>query len=73
MEGNQQQVKKHKEKLINTMNTVMEEMETELTFASFTRTIDTQIADSHRYERLKEEERNLTQDIQETTARYKKL
>ncbi len=51
----------------------MEEMETELTFASFSRTIDTQIADSHRYERLKEEERQLTQDIQETTARYKKL
>ena len=55
------------------MQTVMEEMENELSFASFTRTIDAQIADSHRYERLKEEERDLTQQIQETTARYKKL
>ena len=48
-------------------------MEGELTFSNFGRIISEQIAESHRYERLKEDERELTQDIQETTAKYKKL
>ncbi len=51
----------------------MEEMENDLSFAVFTKNIDNQIADSHRYEMLKEEERKLTQEIQETTAKQKKL
>jgi hypothetical protein len=44
-----------------------------LTFNAFMRHIEEQIADSHKYEKLKEDERELTQQIQETTAKYKKL
>ena len=73
VEGNQQQVRNHKKELIKTTQNVVEEMMQELAFSAFTRTIDAQIADSHRYEKLKEDERQLTQEIQETTTKYKKL
>ena len=73
MEGNQQQVRKHKTDLVKTTGEVLEEMQRELSFSNFTRTIEEQIENSHKYERLKEEERQLTQDIQETSAKYKKL
>ena len=73
MEGNQNHVRKHKTELIKTSQNVMEEMMNELTFAAFTRTIDEEMAKSHLYEKLKEQERDLTQEIQETTVKYKKL
>ncbi len=51
----------------------MEEMETELTFASFARNIDTQMADSKKSALLKEEERKLNKEISDTTRQYKEL
>ena len=66
------QVRKHKQDLIKTTQNVIEEMETELSYSRFTSDITDQIAKSHDYERLKEEERVLTQEIQETTSKLKK-
>ena len=48
-------------------------METDLLYTKFNASVDSMIAESHEYERLKEEERKLTTDIQETNAKYKKL
>lgn len=73
VEGNQQQVRKHKADLIKRTADVIQEMERDLTFINFHRTIEEQIEDSRRYEKLKEEERTLTYEIQDTSAKYKKL
>ena len=48
-------------------------MEGDLTIFNFTRIIKEQMNESDRYEQLKDQERVLTQEIQETTAAYKKL
>ena len=73
VEGNQQQVRLHKRELVKKGRDVIEEMEKDLTFAAFVQEIDAQIAESDRYDKLKEQERQLTNDIQETTAQYKRL
>jgi len=67
------QVKRHKQDLISVTNKAIDEMESDLSFVAFMSKINDAIADSHRYEQLKEQERDLTQQIQETTANYKKL
>ena len=73
VEGNQKQVLKHKTDLIKTGTMVQEEMTSDLSFASFSRLIAEHKADAERYDRLRDEERELTQEIQEKTAKYKKL
>ena len=73
VEGNQLQVRKHKAELVKTTKESIEEMEGDLTIFNFTRIIKDQMNESGRYEQLKEEERKLTAEIQETTAAYKKL
>lgn len=73
VEGNQQQVRKHKGDLVKKMADVIQEMERDLTFINFVRNIDEQIEESRNYEKLKEEERSLTHEIQDTSAKYKRL
>lgn len=73
VEGNQQQVRRHKAELIRVSGQVIDEMEQQLTFSAFARHIQEQIDESHQYERLKEQERDLTQQINETTQKFKKL
>ena len=73
VEGNQLQVRKHKAELVKTTKESIEEMEGDLTIFNFTRIIKEQMNESDRYEQLKDQERVLTQEIQETTAAYKKL
>lgn len=73
VESNQQQVRKHKNDLIKTVGSVGEEMEAELVFTTFERNIRDQIEESHKYERLKEEEKKLTTDIEKTTRDYKNM
>lgn len=73
VESNQNQVRNHKRALITTVGSVGEEMEVELTFSNFTKNIEAQIAESHRYEMLKKQEKTLTTDIDETTKNYKKM
>lgn len=53
-------MRNHKKELIKTTAQVIEEMERDLTFGAFARHIEEQIADSHKYEKLKEDERELT-------------
>ena len=48
-------------------------MEHDLNFQNFVNSIAAQIAESDRYDQLKEQERTLTNEIQETTAKYKRL
>ena len=48
-------------------------METNLSFSAFTKSIQDQIAETQRYDHLRDQEKSLTADIQETTANYKKL
>ena len=57
VEQNQNQVRSHKRSLLQTVTGVAGEMETELTFANFHRSIQEQIAESHRYVQLKEQEK----------------
>ena len=64
---------KHKTDLIKTTQMVQEEMMGDLSFASFSRLIAEHKADAERYDRLRDEERELTQEIQEKTVKYKKL
>jgi len=74
VEGNQLQVRNHKKELIFTVNKAIEEMEGEqLSFQNFANKIADQIQESHRYEKQKEQERELSQQITETTALYKKM
>ena len=48
-------------------------MEQELVFATFERNTRDQIDESHKYERLKEEEKKLTNEIEKTTRDYKNM
>lgn len=64
---------KHKIDLIKTTGNALDEMQGDLSFASFQKLIEEHKADSDRYDRLRGEERELTQEIQEKTAKYKKL
>lgn len=73
VESNQQQVRKHKNDLIKTVISVADEMEQDLTFASFQRSIKEQIDDSHRYDKLKDQEKQLTSEIESTTKAYKNM
>ena len=66
-------MRKHKAELVKTTKESIEEMEQDLTIFNFTRIIKDQMNESDRYEQLKDQERVLTQEIQETTAAYKKL
>lgn len=59
--------------MIKTVGGVSEEMEAELVFTTFERNIRDQIEESHKYERLKEEEKKLTTDIEKTTRDYKNM
>ena len=47
-------------------------MNNDLSFSQFSRLIQEQIDDQDRYRQLKEKEKELTLDIQDTTAKYKK-
>ena len=67
------QVRKHKDYLAKKVGEALEEMERDLTYVSFTNSINAMIEDSNKYEKLKEEERSLTQQIQDTNAQYKQL
>ena len=73
VESNQQQVRKHKNDLIKTVVSVYDEMETDLTFATFARNIREQIDESHKYEKLKLQEKDLSQEIELTTKNYKNM
>lgn len=73
VEGNQQQVAKHKKDLIYTTEKVQNEMEKDLTFANFTRMIKEEMAEADRYEQLKDKERKLNAEILEVSVTYKKL
>ena len=44
-----------------------------MTFVAFNRHIEEQIEESRKYEKLKDEERQLTIDIADTSAKYKRL
>jgi hypothetical protein len=54
VEGNQQQVKRHKGELIKTTKEAIDEMENDLTIFNFTRIIKDQMNESDRYEQLKD-------------------
>lgn len=47
-------------------------METDLTFSKFTKDIETWVAESHRYDMLKQQEKDLTLEIDKTAKKYKK-
>lgn len=53
----------HKKALVQTTTVVQEEMQGDLSFASFSRLIAEHKADSEKYDRLRDEERELTQEI----------
>ena len=73
VQGNQRQVRKHKTDLVKKIEEVIWEMEHDLTFNNFNRNINEQIEDQQKYDKQKQEERQLTQDIQVTSAKYKKM
>lgn len=66
-------MKRHKDQLSKKANDALEEMERDLVYTSFTNSIHSMIEESNKYEKLKEEERSLTQQIQDTNALYKQL
>ena len=73
VEHNQTEVRKHKQQLIKTTQDVIEEMMRDLTYPNFTKNINDQSEELRKYELLKEQERELTVNINNTTSEYKKL
>lgn len=63
----------HKKKLIELTLGAIKEMQDDLTYSSFQKTIEDTYEESIKYKKLKNEERQLTQEINETTAKYKRL
>lgn len=57
VEGNQREIRKHKNDLIERNSEVMDELQSELKFENFARRIEEDLAKQSEFERLREEEK----------------
>ena len=74
VEGNAQQVLRHRKQLTDTINNVIEEMNGEnLSYNDYRRLIEDQILESGKYEQQKEKEKQLINEIQNISSTHKKL
>lgn len=72
VEGNQREVKRHKKSLEETVNLLKEDLARDLSFNSFSNTINKEIDESNQFEELKRQEKELTARIKKVTDDYKK-